>query len=108
MTGRKSIDFDIEQTSYPTSVMFAQCAYHFLRRKGFGCEFHGICSRFDAGKSCRAGVFLSQAGEEFAHAADALVDVLAGDGVGDANVTVRSECFAGDGYDMPFVKQAGG
>src|SRR5580658_5592651 len=30
ITGRKSIDFDIEDTSYRRNGMFAQCAYHFL------------------------------------------------------------------------------
>jgi hypothetical protein len=31
ITGRKSIDFDIEDTSYRRTRMFAQCRYHFLQ-----------------------------------------------------------------------------
>src|SRR5579871_2971131 len=51
--------------------------------------------------------YLGQAGEELAHAAGALVDILLRHRVGDADVLGSSEGLARNGDDVRFVQEAG-
>src|SRR5665213_3778768 len=94
ITGRKSIGFDIERTSYPTDTTFAQCCpthsptfcnWTAPSAIGDGAQM-GLQPEICAAGPSKRNARLFQSGQEFAHAAGSLVDIRLGYRVRDADM----------------------
>src|ERR1700733_8154156 len=107
ITGRKSIELGMENPSYSTEGRFAQS------RRGFHEATVSQLTKRNPGNLglcliAARRVLLCKTSEEVAHAAGALVDVLFRDRVGEADMFLSAEGFAGNGDDVALVQQARG
>src|ERR1039458_6724282 len=102
ITGRKSIGFGIERTSYPTDTTFAQCCptHTTLFRSwtapsaiGDGAQM-GLQPETSAAGPFEPDARLFQSGEEFAHAAGSFVDICLGYRVRDSDMLGSSKGLA--------------